>query len=456
MLDPRDSPAIFALVVLGIDQYDWQVEACERIAMRDRVTLRAANGSGKTANVIAIMVLWFLWRHPKGRCAIISGSWKQVEKQLFPALTKWRGHPAFAGWKWNHCNIITPQGGEAIGFSTDNAGRAEGWHESPDSPMFYIVDEAKTVPDSIFEAIDRCSLTYLLYASSPGNPRGRFYRSHYSEAHLYYPIKATAYQCAHIKRERIALVEATYPADHPVRRSMLDAEFTDADGDLFLSQSDLRESINMYKTPFARCVPRASAFCDFAAGRDENVIGITHEGYAWVDDHWRDTNTIQASRRFVRRLQHQGVKPSNVWGDADGLGIGMIQQMAESGYRIKSFRGGIPSSMPDRYTNLIAQVWYEGCQKIRSGEIVLKDCSSTLYDQLTSRKLEYDSKNRIRAMSKENMRAEGIKSPDQADAVLGSIWAAIPTGVYFGDKKDTDLSIPKTSYQVETVEIDIV
>ncbi|MFK5282549.1 hypothetical protein ACI3PL_23600, partial [Lacticaseibacillus paracasei] len=44
-----------------------------------------------------------------------------------------------------------------------------------------------------------------------------------------------------------------------------------------------------------------------------------------------------------------------------------------------------------------------------------------LFEQLTTRRLEWDAKGRLRIESKDDMRARGIKSPDRADAYVGAL-----------------------------------
>lgn len=145
--------------ILRLDPYPWQVEAIKALSLGKltlggkSVALVAPNGSGKTSNCIAPAILYFLTCFPRGQVPVTSSSWMQVEKQLFPALRRYMDNPFFDGWTFNKTEIRTPEGGFAVGFSTDNAGRAEGWHPkiSPDvDPVFYVLDEAKTIPDSIF------------------------------------------------------------------------------------------------------------------------------------------------------------------------------------------------------------------------------------------------------------------------------------------------------------------
>ncbi|UQT45184.1 hypothetical protein M5E88_02600 [Akkermansia muciniphila] len=51
------------------------------------------------------------------------------KNQLWPALERHWNNPSLAGWKWlKNCRVETPEGGFIEGFSTNHAGKAEGWH----------------------------------------------------------------------------------------------------------------------------------------------------------------------------------------------------------------------------------------------------------------------------------------------------------------------------------------
>ena len=147
------TPTQFCVRKLGIIPYVWQIEAMESVALGQFSSVVAANGSGKTDRLVAPLVIWFLDQWPKGKVVFTSGSFRQLSNQLWPAIRKHRDK--FPSWTFLSDELRTPEGGFALGFSTDDAGRAEGWHGEPDAPLFLIVDEAKTVPDQIFEAFEK-------------------------------------------------------------------------------------------------------------------------------------------------------------------------------------------------------------------------------------------------------------------------------------------------------------
>src|SRR6202040_1126242 len=108
---------------------------------------------GKSSVLIASTILAFLYNWPTGRGAITSGSYIQLESILWPAIEQYRSLPFFSGWTCDPTERKTPAGGKVTGFSTDDPLRLEGWHQSPESPLLYIVDEAKALSDDKFQGI---------------------------------------------------------------------------------------------------------------------------------------------------------------------------------------------------------------------------------------------------------------------------------------------------------------
>jgi phage terminase large subunit len=414
------SPTEFCVRKLGIVPYMWQCEAMEAVAMERPSSIVAANGSGKTAVLVAPLILWFLNEYPRGQVIFTSGSWMQIEKQLWGAVKRFSR--LFPTWRFMADELRTPEGGYAYGFSTDNPGRAEGHHPKVSSdvdPVFLIIDEAKTVPNGIFEAFDRCTRRFELWVSSPGAPRGQFYESHRAKTGLYFTRKVTSAECPHIPQERIDRDREKYGEDHPWFRSKHLAEFTE-DNDL-LCLSPLTLTNALANQPNKQEAGQIVAFCDFAAGRDENVLALRRGNHARIIKAWQERDTMQAVRQFVQMFKEEKLTPGQIWGDADGLGTVMIDAMAEAGWRINRFHGGQTARKSDEYANLIGEVWQEGCLQIASGKIHLGNLDATTFDQLTGRKSEWTATGKLRVEDKDKMRSRGLKSPDRADALLGCI-----------------------------------
>ena len=414
------SPTEFCVRVLGITPYLWQCEAMESVAMEQPTSVVAANGSGKTARLVAPLVLWFLHEFPRGQCIFTSGSWMQIEKQLWGAVKVYQHR--FPHWRFMSEELRTPEGGYAFGFSTDNPGRAEGHHPKIGGdvdPVFLIIDEAKTVPDSIFEAFDRCTRKMELWVSSPGAPRGQFYDSFHKNSSLYKTIRVPSTDCAHISAEKRELDRIKYGESHPLYRSKHLAEFTEDFDRLVLAPDLLRNALDAQPKPNAH--GEIVAFCDFAAGRDENVLAIRRGSHSRIVRAWQERDTVQAAREFIQMFQAEGLTAGQIWGDADGLGTGFCDQFAEMGWHINRFHGGKPASDKDEYANLIAQVWHVASREIERGRIHVGELDPTTFSQITTRKSEWNETGKLRVESKEKMAAKSMKSPDRADALLACI-----------------------------------
>ena len=243
----KATPIGFVELVLGLDLYEWQDDALDPLddlldekgnTRRIAVSVVAPNGSGKSERVVAGAGLYWLGLFPRGRVIVTSKDSKQINEQVWPALKKHERNPHFAGWHWvtsPYNKITTPTGGTLIAYTTNDEGRAEGAHMdfNPfsgnfDGPLLVIVDEAKSVDEGIFQALDRCGYNAIYYISSPGHRAGTFYESQTSQRQNYICVKAGLVDCPHIPQSKIDQIIAKYGRDDPYTRSTLFGEFMDA------------------------------------------------------------------------------------------------------------------------------------------------------------------------------------------------------------------------------------
>ena len=376
------------------------------------------NGAGKSERVVASLALWWLAAHPRAKVVITTRDSKQLDNQVFPAIRRHEG--TFPGWKFVKRRVTTPSGGRCVLFTTDEPGRAEGWHKEDDSqgPLLIIVDEAKSVPDLIFQAIDRCTYNALLYVSSPGVTAGRFYDV-FSKDLGFQSLRIGLKDCPHIPAERIDDVIRTYGADHPFTLSTLHGEFMEQDGEnmFVIPPSAVRQ---LYECPPEPVDGPQYAFCDFAAGGDENVLAHRAGNRILPLLAWKEANTMAAVGRFIIEFQKRGLRPGDIYGDEGGLGGPMIDRLAEAGWPINRVNNGAPPLNPGRYENRGAEMWHCAAWVIAGSGIILPP-DDRLKTQLTTRRIKPLSDGRLGIEAKKEMAARGLVSPDRADAVVGVI-----------------------------------
>ena len=427
----RDSPLLFAKKVMGVDPYSWQQEIAEAVDFgssfeRVRLAVRTPNGSGKSSLVIPLVILRWLDHFPRAKVVLTSADPRQLDSQIMRALHSYR-QPHLVHWEFLSREIRLPKGGLLTAFTTDEAGRMEGHHGTKGAPLLIVVDEAKSVPNEIFEAIDRCGYAVLLVISSPGLRSGTFYECFSSNRAQHLTFEISLEQCPHIPRAKIDDMLATYGEGHPLVRSSIYGEFMDlAEGESFVVPFQSLMA-TLQNPPHARISRHEYAgFCDFAQGRDENTLAIRSGNKLLQLVGWHDTDAISIVGRFILEFRRHGLRPEQIWGDSGGLGLPMCDMLRDAGWAINRFSFGAKATNEDHYVSRGAEIWHAFAQRVQKGELVLIN-DPTLVSQLTSRKTTYDARGRLGIEKKEDMAARGVKSPDRADAVAGAFAHGIQT-----------------------------
>jgi hypothetical protein len=369
--------------------------------------------------VIAGLALWWVAVHRRGRVVITSKDSRQLDEQTYPALAKHAGK--LPGWRFLSRSVESPTGGKIVLFTTDEPGRAEGWHKEDDidGPLLIIVNEAKSVQDAIFEAFDRCTYNGLLYISSAGLMMGRFYESHTKLAASFRRKIVRLEDCPHIPPERVDDILRMYGRNSSFAKSTLFSEFMSEDeANAFVMPLELvRRTLD---SPPPHRSGDVSAFCDFAAGGDENILAIRRGNKIEIAAAWRERDTMASVGRFIAEFRRAGLAQEEIFGDDGGLGRPVMDRMWELGWQINRVNfGGTPHD--PAYKNRGAEMWHELAAALTKKEVILPD-DGALIAQLSTRRAKVESDGRLGVEAKDVMRREGLPSPDRADAVCGA-WA---------------------------------
>lgn len=430
------TPVGFARQVLGLALYVWQAIVLtwfENTLELIKGSLCTPNGAGKSERIVSTLALWWISVHPQGVVVITTKDSKQLDNQIWPAIQRHKGK--FPAFDFIERMVRNGTGGFIIGFTTDDPGRAEGWHKINDftGPLLVIGDEAKSILEQIDMALDRCTYNAKLLTSSPGLTEGFFYRSQTSLAGELYNAKGfkevgpasrkMGYKamrvglidCPHIPQSRIDNILETYGPDHWFTRSTLHAEFTDADSDtLFVVPKHIVRNLMDNPPPYVAGGKRAS--CDFAAGRNENVF-TKLEGNQVIQHCWKDPDTMRAVGQFIKYFVQYGLLPSEIDGDAGGMGIPILQRFAELGWPINWVNNDAEPLNTDFYPNLGAEMWHEGARKLAAADHIIPN-DPILFEQLTTRRAAPATRGILGLESKRDMQKHGRPSPDRADGLL--------------------------------------
>jgi hypothetical protein len=427
-------PIRFAEVILGGKLYPWQDQVLrwfEDPTKRMLGALVTPNGAGKSSGVVAALALWWASVHRRGKVVITTKDSKQLDQQIYPAMERHR--PTLKGWTWTTSPYIEIRAasdhrkrrGKIVAFTTNDAGRAEGWHKDDDydGPLLIIVDEAKSVEEEIFRAIDRCTYNALLYVSSPGLALGSFYDAFTRNRPLFACRTVSLEDCPHIPKERIKGIIDKYGEKHPFTRSTVFGEFMDQDEGMAVV-FPLRIVEKSLATAGSRLGPQASrhtdqsAFCDFAAGGDENVLAIRSGNRLEIAAAWRDRDTMAAVGRFIIEFTKAGLQSHEIFADEGGLGKPMIDALWRSGWEVNRVNNGQKAYDP-AYEARGAEMWHETAAAATRGEVILP-ADDDLISQLTTRRASITSDGRLGIEPKRELAKRNLPSPDRADAICGA------------------------------------
>lgn len=411
----KGTPLWFARNVLEIEPYGWQERVLWDVAIGDKpVALKAANGSGKTQGVALVLLLWHAAVFPNSEAVTTAGVYRQVKEQLWGNIGRYHAKLG-RGWTINATNLVAPNGSKAIGFSTDDPGKFEGWHNKN---LLMIFDEAKSIPDDIFAAAERCQPNRVLLMSSTGGDEGEFAAAFSTRRRFYSQHSVTAYDCPHLSDDWITQQIEKWGINHPLIRSMIFSEFIETGSDTYVIPRSVW--MRCIGSPPQKRRGRVLAFIDWAAGGDENVMAIMDGNIVRAVIAWKDTDTMKAAGRAARELASHGVPYGSVFADDGGLGKPINDAMTAGGIPVRRILNNNKPSLPEHYVNLGAELWFTAARKVERREIVLPD-DDTLMEQATSRKVVYTPTGKLALEKKSDMKSRGLTSPDRADAVLSAI-----------------------------------
>ena len=409
-------------LILGLSFYDWQAKillSASRTGKRRKLAVRAPNGAGKDDRIIAPLALWWIRRFPKGRVVVTSKDAHQLKDQTWASVAKYKNQYSDCKWVDSEYRITTPQGGVLSCFTTDEATRAEGYHtheaEAFEGPLLLIINEAKSVPNEIFDAFDRCTYSVLLEISTGGLKEGRFWEHFTEKSENYEKHIISLLECPHIPTEKVEQTIKEYGEHDPHTRSTLYGEFMEGSDEIrhVFGEEEIRTN---QESHIESLVGVVTCGVDFAAGGDQNAL--VHRCGNFVPSGgiiaWRERDTMSAVGRFIVYFHERKILDCEVWADSGGGGHQMCDALAQAGHQIN--RVNFDAKSPDpRYLNWGTYIWYETARKVRMREIKVPK-HDLLVQELLSRRTKYHSSGKVWIENKKDMIARGSKSPNIGDA----------------------------------------
>lgn len=416
--------------------YDWQLDISDELAqsMQTATSLHpykyalcAANGSGKDAFVVAPFVVWFMLVNVRGLVIVTSSSGQQLSAQtenyikaLAEEVNAYFGATIFRiRQRFIKCYLT---GSEVRLFATDEAGKAEGYHPmEPNAKMAIIVNECKSVAEDIFEALRRCTgYTHWLNVSTPGAPKGSFYRAFNNWTHT---RRVDYTDCPRHMSEDERLEDLRdYGLNSAYYRSKWLALFTSLEG-LFIIPRELIDSLLLAPPEVIGSNWKLRIGIDLAAGSDETVVSVTRGNKLVKELYFKEKDTTRAADRINSFLLSLGIEMTHehIYGDDGGVGHSIIDMLCRMGWSVKRILNQSRAVVSSQYGNRGAELWDRAKRLFEERLFDPTGMSEKTIEQLTSRKYKEITKGKTFLESKKEAKAEGIHSPDRADAFILSL-----------------------------------
>lgn len=460
---------------LGEHLWSKQTEIARSVARNRYTAVKSCHDVGKTF-VAACLVAWWLDTHPPGEAFVVTTAptAPQVEAILWREIGKAHRKGGLSGY-------IT--GGAVPAWKLDVGGEIVAYGRKPadyDQAAFQgiharyvlvVIDEACGVPRSLYDAVDALATNEharVLAIGNPDDPSSHFETvckpgsgwnairidglatpNFTAQALATHPELADLFE-----REGLQPVEEHLPerlrelllsplwvlermhrwgTDSPLWQAKVRGEFPDVSIDTLIpagliSAAQLRDLPDEGRSSLAVDVARF--------GTDRTVITLARGARARVVGSYAKQATTETTGRVIAHARATGVTELRV--DGVGVGGGVVDQLAEQGWRVLDMQAGAGAVDSERFLNARAE-WYWGLrERFEAGDIDIDPDDDDLAAQLGSLKYKFTSRGQVQIESKDDMRKRGLPSPDRADTLMMAYAAEPPMTELVLDEDDLD------------------
>lgn len=457
----RNDRVKFAVEVMG-HKPSWQqrdvLQAVDRPG--SRVSVASGHGTGKSY-IAGDLCMHHMLCHVQPEMILTANNIDQVRRVVFKYLTNaWSDVCKRFPWlrqyftvtsEMFYCNEFKKSW--YVAGKTVPKQKPEGIAGAHNKNLFYLVDEASSADDAVMDVIVGAlseDNNRLLLFSQPTRNAGEFYESHHSKKKKnpddpkepgYVAITLNSEESPHVTIKAIREYAKAYGGyDSPEYQIKVRGQFSDQLEGFLISRRIAELS---RKTKIT--LPEQWGYiivADVGAGveRDSSVIGLFKvHGYDPLMERLLEPVFIKempktmGARDVGREIYQISQDYENVVAAIDSIGIGLTaaQEAEELGVNVQRIMWGIPphsEAQKRRFKNQRALAYVA----LRDGlldERIRLDGSDRALNEIGRLPYKLDDRGRYQMMSKEEMRSQGIPSPDWADVyAMAMIADYIPCG----------------------------
>lgn len=398
-----------------------------------QIAVASGHGPGKSA-LIAWIVLWFINCKPHANGVVTANTSKQLTGKTWREIGLWLARmraPYKDPWvltatKLYHRDHERTWFIAAIEWSEKNPDAFAGLHAVW---VLVVFDEAASIPKIIWETVSGAMTTPHAMWIVFGNPTkntGSFFECFHKFRHRWCTYQVDSRSAKMTNKRQIAQWVDDYGEDSDFIRVRVRGVFPRSGAVQFIGNDAVEASFTAFRnapiiqprdTSHANTAYGALVLgCDIARfGDDATSIWWRRGRYARRLARYFGKDTVAVAGYIAEFIDE--LEPEMVFIDGAGLGAGVIDQLRSSGYGTKIFEfiGATTASNDKEYKNKRSETW--GFMKLwlKAGGMVEPD--QQVLDDITGPEYFYDIKQRLQLEAKDDMKARGLASPDNGDAI---------------------------------------
>jgi len=422
-------PVQGVFILFGVWPTKQQAELIRRVWEEDsRVAVSSCTGAGKTTALVWLTYMLLLCKIDC-RILITSPSFQQLNRVFNAEARKWL---AKMDAQWADLFTVTRErivlntkkGVQIANIVTASAENEESLQGGHSENYVILGDEASAISEDVFDVLQGTLSTGIgrfVLTSNPTRSSGRFFdifhRMKDKGDSDWSTMFFSAYDCPHIRENFIKEMINTYGKDSDQYRVRILGQFPRTSIDQFVP-TDIVENA-MDKQIMAGEVKQFPKICgvDIARKGDDETVFITRQGPKLMDV--TVYNGLDGPEVADKLLDYWRVHNHKVvFIDAHGVGASpydAARRLPGLKSVIRPLNVSLPSTRPNEYANVRAHLW--GSMKKWLGGDVDIPYDTTLRDHIISQTYGYNGKLAYLLTAKKDMKAQGIPSPDRADAL---------------------------------------
>jgi hypothetical protein len=392
-----------------------------------RLAIKSGHGIGKTTT-LAWLILWFLFTHKDAQIPCTAPTENQMYDVLWKELVKWlklMPEQIQGLYDWSNTYIRVKERPETW-FARAKTARKEapealaGVHG--DYVMF-VIDEASGVPEEIFNTAEGALTNkdiLVIMISNPTRLQGYFYEAFHKDGKNWQQLSFDSNESAVVDKEFVARIKEKHGENSDEFKIRVLGQFPSEEGIDEKGFVSLFTNDEIKFTQDQAFIQTRMGIDPSGEGQDETAWAVRDEFKGGIVGTERTSNPKSIAEKTLTLMEKYGSQAKNVTVDNFGVGANVAQEIALTPFQYKVSGVNVGDKAKEElFLNIRAEAYYAIKEWFRKGgSLVDNEVGHKLKEELLTVKFKRNLQGKIQIMSKQEMRKNGLPSPNKADAFM--------------------------------------